>query len=49
MRVTVKERLQYKLACVTGLWLLKGMCIGFGVFFGWRLGMLILGRLCHAN
>lgn len=35
-----KARMQYRLACTVMLWLLKGMCIGFGAFVAWRV--------CHA-
>ena len=37
----LKERIQYRLACTVMLWLLKGMCMGFGIAFGaiilWRV------------
>ena len=34
---SMKERVQYRVACTVMLWLLKGMCLGFGAFFAWRL------------
>jgi len=32
--------LSYKIACTVALWLLKGLCIGFGALVAWRM--------CHA-
>jgi hypothetical protein len=29
-----------QLAMVVGLWLIKGLCVGFGIFVAWRF--------CHA-
>lgn len=29
--------LSYRLACTVGLWLLKGLCIGFGMLVAWRM------------
>ena len=29
--------LSYKIACTVALWLLKGLCMGFGALVAWRM------------
>jgi len=38
--MTGKGEMLNRLALTVGMWLLKGMCIGFGAFVAWRI--------CHA-
>jgi len=31
------SNLSYKIACTVALWLLKGLCMGFGALLAWRM------------
>lgn len=31
------KNLSYKIACTVVLWLIKGMCMGFGMLVAWRM------------
>ena len=35
--MSVKSDRFYKLGCAVLVWLIKGMCIGFGMFAVWRV------------